>query len=221
MLTRKQTWADRFNLAVNIGIVCVAGFILFRPGGLIGTKLQGWKDNRKLQQSIAELWPTLNTGVRVDSLGRDVPVIVEFSDYQCPFCRNAHLRIGELSSSLRVGVVYKHLPLTAIHPHAEGAARAAICAEQQGRFREIHDRLFTDRGWEETQAWTTLAFAAGVSDTTSFKECLNSPGTTQRLADDAALAGRLRVQATPTFVGPAGTFVGAPTAESIAQVLSR
>lgn len=76
----------------------------------------------------------------------DAPVtIIEYSDFECPFCQRAYPTVEQVMSEYegKVKLAYKHLPLTNLHPHAEAAAIASVCAEQQGKFWEYHDILFT------------------------------------------------------------------------------
>jgi protein-disulfide isomerase len=70
--------------------------------------------------------------------------IVEYGDYECPHCRAAHCVVNELLKHFddQVRLVYRHFPLTKIHPHAQKAAEAAEAAGAQGKFWEMHDLLF-------------------------------------------------------------------------------
>lgn len=79
--------------------------------------------------------------------------IVEFSDFQCPFCKRVVPTLQQISQTYKdkVKLVYKHLPLTAIHPNAQKAAEAAECANEQGKFWQYHDTLF-----ENQAAWSNL-----------------------------------------------------------------
>ena len=78
--------------------------------------------------------------------GTDAKVtIVEFSDFECPFCIRAYPTVKQIEDTYgdKVRIVYKQLPLTNLHPHAEGAALASMCANKQGKFWEFHDKLFS------------------------------------------------------------------------------
>ena len=93
---------------------------------------------------------------RVDEIGKDEHVrgpqdaaltLIEYGDFQCPYCARAHFALTELVEELgdEVGgmrLVYRHLPLTDLHPLAELAAEAAEAAASQGKFWEMHDALF-------------------------------------------------------------------------------
>jgi protein-disulfide isomerase len=81
-------------------------------------------------------------------------VVMEYSDFQCPACKNYYPVMRELMTEFgdRVAFVYRYFPLTAAHPNAEFAARAAQAAGKQGKFWEMHDLLF-----EKQNEWTSVA----------------------------------------------------------------
>lgn len=74
--------------------------------------------------------------------------IVEFSDFECPFCQRAFGTVEQIEKAYpkEVKIVYKQLPLTNLHPHAQKAAEASVCAQKQGKFWEYHDKLFKVQG---------------------------------------------------------------------------
>ena len=90
--------------------------------------------------------PRLDVAAVGPSMGPETaPVtIVEFSDFECPFCRRAGPVVEELLRRYpqEIRVVYRHLPLEHIHPRARAAAEASACADGQGRFWGFHDRIF-------------------------------------------------------------------------------
>lgn len=75
-------------------------------------------------------------------------IIIEFSDFECPFCARAYATVKQIQADYPndVAISYKHLPLTQLHPNAERAAQAAVCAQEQGKFWEYHDKLFESQG---------------------------------------------------------------------------
>ena len=78
----------------------------------------------------------------------DAPVkLIEFSDYQCPYCGRAHPTLKKLSEDYgdQIVWVYKHYPLDQLHPYARGASEAAECAGEQGKFWEYTDALYGDQ----------------------------------------------------------------------------
>lgn len=142
--------------------------------------------------------------------------IIEFADYECPFCRTVHAEISRLiGQQPDIGVAFRHLPLTTIHRAAEGAARASVCAEQQGRFREMHDRLLLTTEWQPELDWLHEARAVGITDTMRFRECLTSESTTSRLAEDKAFADSLGLRGTPAFVFQRGVHSGVASLDEL------
>lgn len=75
-------------------------------------------------------------------------IIVEFSDFECPFCARAYATVKQIQSDYPddVAISYKNLPLTQLHPNVMRAAQAAVCAQEQGKFWEYHDVLFESQG---------------------------------------------------------------------------
>jgi protein-disulfide isomerase len=144
--------------------------------------------------------------VRVDDRGpgrgpEGAPVtIVEFSDYQCPFCHRAEAVVQQVLERYpeEVRFVYRHFPLDRIHPQARPAAEAAVCAEEQGRFWEYHERLFAE-GAEYDEA-SLARYAAEVElDLEAFQACREQDATRQRVEDDVAAGRAVGVTGTPAF----------------------
>jgi protein-disulfide isomerase len=124
--------------------------------------------------------------------------IVEFSDFQCPYCKKANSLVGQVLKDYgpKVQFVYKHLPL-AMHPDAFAAAQASVCAGDQGKFWEFHDRLFetTDLSVEALKK-----YAGELSlDVAGFNKCLESESSRSAVLKDLAEARRANVEGTPTF----------------------
>jgi uncharacterized membrane protein/protein-disulfide isomerase len=133
--------------------------------------------------------------------------IVEFIDFECPFCRRQHQRMAEILEGFAspagqdepVRVVYKHLPL-AMHPHAREAARFACCAEEQGHGEAMVDALFS-RDELSSEACRECASEVGLDDG-ALQECLGSTRPDARLDADARDARSAGVRRLPTcFVG--------------------
>ncbi len=133
------------------------------------------------------------------SLGpADAPVtVVVFSDFECPYCRRFNDALDrvreEFSDQMRL--VFRHYPLRAIHPLAQKAGEAAVCAGDQGKFWEYHDALWTDT----SLAPDTLEQHARLVglDTEEFAECLNSGRNYQRVQTDVETAMDLGQSGTP------------------------
>jgi protein-disulfide isomerase len=142
---------------------------------------------------------------RGPSLGRaTAPVtIVEFSDYQCPYCgqffrETLPLLVADYVKAGRVRFVYRDFPLSSLHPSALKAAEAARCAGDQQRYWEYHDALFQNQSSLEETELVRRAQTLKL-DTTAFKLCLNSGQYSSAIKESLAEAERIGVDATPTF----------------------
>lgn len=135
--------------------------------------------------------------------------IVEFADYQCPFCARAEGTVHALEQAHpgEVRLVFKNLPLP-FHDHARLMARAAIAAEAQGRFWEMHDRLFALAGPVDRAVLEGVARELGL-DVARFDRDLDDRSVEARVAADEADAKALGVKGTPTFFVDGHRVVGA------------
>lgn len=127
--------------------------------------------------------------------------LVEFSDFQCPFC-GRHVRDTatqldkDYISTGKLRHVFMDLPLESIHKAAFKAAEAANCAGEQGKYWEMHDRLFENQN--KLQLLTPHAEAIGL-DVPKFEECMNSGRQAAAIRQDMAEAQKAGVTGTPTF----------------------
>ena len=194
------------DLAMVVMIVLVA-YMAWRPGSPLRLRWDDWSQARATRRLLRTEWPRLAaTGSRLDS-GHAAVELVEFADYQCPFCRQSSAVIDTVVGRGNISMSYIHLPLS-IHPAATGAARAAICAEELGRFPAMHHRLMTTDKWQRDSDWVREAVAAGITQRAQFVSCLRSPSTTRRLERDMAAAKRMGVTGTPTFFTREMSHVG-------------
>lgn len=125
-------------------------------------------------------------------------VMVEFADFECPHCAQAAPTLDSLWLQHKddMRFVFKYLPL-GIHPHAEIAARAAIAAQAQGKFWEMHDVLFANGAHLERADLDN--YAKGLQlDPAKFAADFDSAETTERIRQDRELADALKIRGTPT-----------------------
>ena len=146
--------------------------------------------------------------------------IVEFADFECPFCRQLSQTLRQIRRRYgdRVRVVWKDLPLTKVHPRAFQAAEAARCAFEQGKFWEYHDRLFANQRALQTPALKAYARDVGL-DGERFSACLESSrhGDVVRHAISEAVG--LGVTATPTTFVSGRMISGAKPFAAFAAVI--
>lgn len=144
--------------------------------------------------------------VNVDAIGpskgpADAPVVlIEFSDYQCPFCKRSEPTVLEILKKYptQVRLVYRHMPLDGLHPRARAAAIAAVCAENQGKFWEYHDALFANQQALADADLDKYATQVGL-DPAAFKTCRQDPASETRVNNDSMAARAAGLTGTPAF----------------------
>ena len=126
-------------------------------------------------------------------------VLVEFSDFQCPFCGRVTPTLDEVRKNFSsdVRVVFKHLPLS-MHPKAPAAHAAAEAAHLQGKFWEMHDLIFAKQGEMSPEKYVEYAKQIGL-DVARFQRDVASDAVKKRVAADSAEASKLGVSGTPAF----------------------
>lgn len=135
--------------------------------------------------------------------------IVEYSDFQCPYCTRVVPTINQIKEKYgdRVKIVFKDFPLSS-HPYAQKAAEAAQCAHEQGRFWEYHDTLFANQGSLGIASLKQYASGLGL-DTEQFNSCLNSGKYAAEVQEDFSDGRAAGVSGTPTFFINGKKLVGA------------
>jgi protein-disulfide isomerase len=131
----------------------------------------------------------------------DAPVtIVEFADFQCPFCSSAQATMEALLEKYgsQVKFAYLDFPLSDIHPEAQAAAEAARCAGEEGKFWEYHDLLYANQSRLGDDDLADYARALNLNSD-AFAECLRSGRFTKEVEQDAATGKRLGINGTPGF----------------------
>ncbi len=127
-------------------------------------------------------------------------MIIEFADYQCPFCRGVEPTLVSVLKQFdgKVSLAYRDLPLSQIHPHAELAAEASRCAEEQGKFWPYHDLLMSDPPRLDRNSLLEDARTLHL-DEKQFDSCLSSGKYVAAVQQDAEAAEGLGANGTPTF----------------------
>ncbi len=137
--------------------------------------------------------------------------IVEFSDFQCPYCGAAEPTVQAVLAAYPqdARLVYKHFPLS-FHVNARPAANAAECARAQGDFWEMHDLLFANQAALGASALAGYASQIAGLDTAAWQACFDARQWDSRVMADEALGESLGVPGTPTFVVNGQPYVGLP-----------
>jgi len=150
-------------------------------------------------------------------------VLVEFSDFQCPYCKRWHQEVYQPLLAAYPGqirLVYRNLPLTSIHPDAMSAAVASMCANEQGAYWPYHDKLFSDAYGLNKDAYVKYASDLGL-DTSAFATCIDSGKFDDFIQKDSDFALNLGVRSTPTFFINGLAVVGAQPLDVFKQVIDK
>ncbi|MDB6091901.1 MAG: oxidoreductase [Gammaproteobacteria bacterium] len=126
--------------------------------------------------------------------------LLEYGDYECPYCHAAHAVVNTVQAQLqsRLRFVFRHFPLTTVHPHAQTAAEAAESAGTQRKFWQMHDTLFTTQTPLTDNLFVAAAATIGL-DMPSFYRELTGHVHVPRLREDFMTGVRSGVNGTPTF----------------------
>ena len=146
--------------------------------------------------------------------------LVEFSDFQCPFCQRVSPTLKQVKEKYgdKVRIVWKDFPLTQIHPQAFKAGEAAHCAGDQGKYWEYHDRLFGNQ--QALEVADLKRYASDLSlNTTAFGECLDSSKHGERVRDGVAQGTTLGVNSTPTIYINGRVLSGAQPFEAFTAII--
>jgi len=199
------------RLAGDLLVLAVVLWIVLGPGGLVGARVSAWWDARRVDAAAREAWTeVVAEGGVLGSGAAGGPTLAVFSDYRCPYCRAAQAEVDAfLAARPGVRVVVRHLPVETLHPDAPRLARIAACAENDTAFPAVHRLLFGAPRGAPDGAVEGLLARAGVADPDAVLACADTDRAHDRVRADVALAERLGMRGTPTFVGPGGAHLGA------------
>ncbi len=227
----KPIWYVILALPGVIAVALIGAFILLRPDILqpaattaeLDKQIEGLKlGQAAILQELASLArsrqgpgrPGPRRNVVLEASGAQVMgdakariAIIEFSDYQGPFCRRHFLNtmpklIKDYVATGKVKYVLRDFPLGSIHPEAFAAAMAARCAGDQGKYQEMHDQFFAKQPSLKQADWNAHAKAVGL-DLGAFDECMESKKYEAAVSEDMKTGIAAGVTGTPTFfIGP-------------------
>ena len=162
---------------------------------------------KQMEMMQAKLEEQFKNPVQVDTTGNPVRgpanakiTLVEFSDFQCPYCKRGQETAEQVMKAYPndVKFVFKHLPL-GFHPQARPAAKATVAAMRQGKFWEMHDALFDNQDKLNEALYLEQAKKLGL-DIEKFKKDMASPETEAYVKKDEEAAKKLGIGGTPSFV---------------------
>ena len=152
--------------------------------------------------------------------GPKAPItIVEFSDYQCPFCKRAEDSVNKVMQTYgnKIRLVYRNYPLP-MHSMARPAAEAAACANEQGKFWEYHAKLFDNQSGLSEDKFKQLATDVGL-DAAKFDDCRQKKPFKDKIDQDVADGSKVGVSGTPAFFINGRMLSGAQPFEKFKEVI--
>ena len=153
----------------------------------------------------------------------DAPItIVEFSDFQCPYCSGVLPTLEKVNEEYgdRVRIVFRQFPLLNIHPQAQKAAEASLCAFDQDKFWEMHDAMFADQKGLSVDQLKAKAVTLGL-DAGVFDECLDSNKYAGQVKEDLRAGSRMGVTGTPAVFINGRFLSGAQPFETFAAIIDQ
>jgi protein-disulfide isomerase len=151
----------------------------------------------------------------------DAPVeMIEFSDFECPFCLRAHPTVRQVLATYgtKIRFVYRHYPLTSIHPHARAAAEASQCAAEQGQFWAYHDTLFGNPSRLTDADLKAHASQLGLN-AAQFNACVDSRKFQADVDADIKAGDEVGVDGTPAFFINGRMLSGAQPFEAFKRII--
>lgn len=155
--------------------------------------------------------------------GADKPVVevIEFADFECPYCQVMATALDDVREQFKdkpVRFSYRHFPLS-FHPNARPAAEVSQCAREQGKFWEVHDKIYANMDKMDKESLKAHASEAGV-DVATLESCLASERPGKEVEADLAEGKQAGVEGTPTLYINGRAFQGRPTPEAISAAIA-
>ena len=201
-----------------VGLIALSLYLVLRPESEARNAWARHRSEMQARKNLGRLWDAMVVEGSLLSGAKGDADLIEFSDYECPFCRRASASVDSAAAG-GAGIIYLNFPIPS-HAMAEGAAISALCAERSGRFREMHIQLMTTSAWQRDSNWTREALGAGIADTAAFTACRGSVDIRRKLERQIAFAESLHVHATPTFATRAALHAGFATASRLDSLVS-
>jgi len=189
-----------------------SGFLVWGRGTQAASPIQSFKRYKVAEDNNPSIGPA-NAAI----------TIIEFSDYQCPFCQRWQSQVYQQlldTYPTQVRLVYRDFPLMSNHPEAEPAAEAADCAGEQNAYFKYHDKLFSYEYDLGRDAFLSYARELNL-DMTSFTQCLDSQRYKDEVQADYQYAINLGLSGTPTFYINGIKLVGAQSLETFKSIIDK
>ncbi len=177
--------------------------------GLVYISAKDRIDVSGIDQSVVQTGTEQSGGLADQVFGKldSKVILIEYGDFQCPGCGGAHPTVKEVTEKYKdqVAFIFRNFPLVSAHPNARAAAATAEAAGLQGKYWEMHNKLYENQSfWQSLSANERTDFFVGYAselglDVEVFKADLSSPKVNQKISFDQALGKKAGVDATPTF----------------------
>ncbi len=203
-ITIKKDSLWKYSTLLLLIVIVIGGFFMFRGDG-------GSPTGAAVTDTGSNNQPSINANALIEDndpvLGNPEAKIsiVEFSDFECPFCARAFegavtdFKASSYFTNGEVNLVYKQFPLNSIHPRAQKAAEASLCADEQEKFWEYHDKLFTNQQALDVASLKSYASQLGLN-TGEFNSCLDGSKMASEVSKELAQATSAGGRGTPFFV---------------------
>ena len=224
------TFSRMLGMSIVVSCLLSAGPALAKKGDeykALQEQVQTLQNGQvQIQKELAEIKKLLQDGARAapaaagrtafkptDTLLGNVPyrgdndapvTLIEFSDYQCPYCKRHATQvmpalITKYVDSGQLRIVMREYPIENLHRRAVPTSEAALCAGDQGKYWEMHDSLFNDQKANTDEDFQQMAASHGL-DVAAFTECMSSDQFMEQIKTDMAEGQKLGVSGTPSFV---------------------
>ena len=196
-IKKKDLW--RYSTFVLIAVVAIFMFFALTDDSITGNGIAPTEKEGIDARSLIE-----NNDPVLGSPDAEISIL-EFSDFQCPACKMAHtgpladFKNSDYFKDGDVNLVFKQFPLSSIHPFAQNAAEASLCAQDQGMFWEYHDTIFLNQGALDDASLKTYATQLGL-DTGAFNSCLDLDEKKSEVLKETSQAQAAGARGTPYFV---------------------
>jgi protein-disulfide isomerase len=204
----------RYGVLYFVGTIAIVSIALNAFLILRGVKPDFWRTLRSGMLAP----PKVRSGDHVRGPNDASITVIEYSDFECPFCKQLHYSLKRLVADSKIRWVYRNAPLTQLHPKAMEAAIAAECAGEQGMFWEYTDSLFDHQGQlSQEHTLDLLADDLGIQRE-RFNQCRQGEGK-EIVSSQLKEAAQRDINATPTFYINRERIVGAiPDSELLARL---
>ena len=195
----RRSWRTALDVGSTVVMIALAAILVWEGR----VRLVGSNTARTPPEVPVPPAPIKLTGGVVRGSSSARVVIIEYADFECPFCAIFARKIEpvlrrDYVDKGRILFVFRNLPLS-IHKHAAPAAQAAWCAAKQNRFWDLHDRLFLTPTELEESDLDAAAVAVGL-DSTSYRACRTSAEAAHAVRDEKDEGARMKIDSTPVFL---------------------